>query len=323
MWGKTAAASSPASWAGFSDASAAEGSAEKDDLPPSDALVWAPLKTPFRSPHRMEEEFEAWFSNEELPRSPPTPSASFPAVFMEPASSAGPHADPTTTRRLSDPPMRPYRSSASSFEAYSYSSDEGAPRDHSTRRDTSRRRRSRSRSSSRPRHVDRRSRSPRRKFRRSLSPEEEWVRVSIPRSQLLGAAAVADTLGWLPRPRSPVGFIDWSRFDRQRSSSHQTSRDRHGSAKVPTPPAQRGESPPRSGSHVTPSRSPRRRPERERFVSSTGKPADPWFSRRREKSRTETSAPAAMPVLRPVARELDHSKRMPPPGTAPFVGGPP
>ncbi|XP_068240093.1 arginine/serine-rich protein 1-like [Palaemon carinicauda] len=280
MWGKTAAVSSPASRVGFSGASAAEGAAEKDS-PPSDTLVWAPPKTPFRSPLRMEEEFESLFPSEELPRSPPTPSATFPAVFLEPSSPTEYLVKPQATSRDSGPSARSYRSLGSSFEAYSYSSEDGAPRDHRRWRDRSRRRRSRSSSRSRSRHMSRRSISPRRMFRRSVSPEEEWVRVSIPRSQLFGAAAVPDTSGWLPRSRSLVGFFSSRKYDRRRDSSHQAPGDTHESAKVPTPSTQLRESSLRSGSRVLASKSTMHHPEREKTPFLDGQARRPLVRRKK------------------------------------------
>ncbi|XP_068250154.1 serine/arginine-rich splicing factor 7-like [Palaemon carinicauda] len=237
MWGNNATNFSPASWACISGGSAAEGDVEKEHSPPSGPTAWVPHKMPFRSPMRMEDDFGTWVPTGQPPRSPPAPSAVFPEVFLQESSSTERRRNPPTSPREPRPSKRAYKSSVSSMEDPSCSSEDEALRNLRRQKGKSRRKLSRSRSPSRSRHERRRPRSPK---------NNEWVMVH--RDRLLELAAARGPSGWRPRTASPDRYSSGSSGTRQRDSSWQVPVDRHKTAKVPTPSAQRRESPLRSGS---------------------------------------------------------------------------
>ncbi|XP_068209314.1 serine/arginine repetitive matrix protein 2-like [Palaemon carinicauda] len=195
----------------------------------NDAVGWRLLKTPGRSPLRMEVALDPWLPGMERFESFPAPLTEVPEDFLQPSTSG--------TQRPKKSPAVPATGrhaistvSSGSSDVY-FSSEKEVRVKHRCRRERSRSERSRSRS--RSRCSSKRSHSPGRKYRRSRSPDGDWV--FVPRDSKVLCSPDRRSRECSPRMPSSKHKLDPRDLARRNDLTR-----RHKSSKPPVHPAQRG-----------------------------------------------------------------------------------
>ncbi|XP_068200863.1 serine/arginine-rich splicing factor 4-like [Palaemon carinicauda] len=285
-------------------ASATGGDAEKAGTSNSDPVAWDPPRTPFRSPMRLEEEFDAWFDQKKVPWSPPAPSSTLPLVFLQPSSPENRRGVPPMILDDSGDSADSLSSSSSSSSLDSSSSEDEGPKSSKRKRE---------KSHSRSRHSRKRSKTSKKKSKRSRSSNDKWVTITVPRSELFRATSAAATSGWLPRASSsPSRPYSSSRSDLRQGTLHQASLDDSKATKVPASSAQRREALLRTEGLASSAATSAVFSEHQGRPSCLEKPTATGDPAGQGRPMTDTLVPADPPILR-AGPSIARQEKKPPP----------